>query len=416
MSCIKGDTKFDMVIKNQAIHSVIPYTKNAKKHPKKQVEQLARAIEAFGFSPAIEVDTEGVIISGHGRWEAVQKLGWTELKQAARAKKGECFVPYIIIDDLTELEIKEKRLADNKLAETDVDMILALEELKEIQLEGGDITITGYDTDLLIEPEEKDDEVPDMPEEPKSKLGEIYQLGEHRVMCGSATELGDVERLMDGQKADMVFTSPPYNANTKAGQGDIFNRKKSKKLYADGYSDNLPPDEYVKFAQNVLGICFDVTNGFIFWNVSYNKNSRYQYIQQIYPYLEYLREQICWKKSSTIPFKGSMMRDWEPIYLFSTTKANLGLEKVTSNFWEVCNTGSQAENHKACYPVSLVERGINLINGSEKVYDPFGGSGTTLIAAEKLNRKCYMMELDPKYVDVIIKRWEDYTGKTAVKL
>jgi DNA modification methylase len=219
---------------------------------------------------------------------------------------------------------------------------------------------------------------------------------------------------MDGKKADVVFTSPPYNANTKAGDGDIFTSKKSKKLYDEGYSDNLESSEYVDFASSVLENCFLVTNGFIFWNVSYNANSRFEYIQQIYGRLSFLIEQICWKKSSTIPFKGSLMRDWEPIYLFSTNKERLGLEDVVSNHWAISNTNSQTENHKACFPVELPEKGINLIKGKTGiVFEPFGGSGSTMIACEKLGRTNFSMELDPKYCDVIVKRWEDFTGQKA---
>lgn len=382
---------------------ITPYSLNAKKHPKKQIEQVANSIKEFGMNQPIVVDKFGVIIVGHGRYEACKSLGWSE----------EEILKHVKIVDLTEEQAKAYRLADNKLNESDWDMELVLQELKGLSEDM--FALTGFDSDLIIEPEEKDDEVPEIPEEPQSQLGDLYELGNHRVLCGDSTKIEDVERLMDGKKADMVFTSPPYNANTKAGDGDIFTSKKSKKLYADGYSDNLPPDEYVKFAQTVLEHCFLFTEGFIFWNVSYNKNSRYQYIQQITPWLEYLREQICWKKSSTIPFKGSLMRDWEPIYLFSTIKANLGLDKVTSNFWEVSNTHSQQENHKACYPVELVVKGIKIINGSKNVFDPFLGSGSTLIASEKTGRICYGMELDPRYTDVIVERWCKYTGITKIK-
>lgn len=378
-----------------------PYPKNAKKHPKKQIEQVANSIKEFGMNQPIVVDKQGVIIVGHGRYEALKSLGM-EIKDE-----------YIKVVDLTEEQAKAYRLADNKLNESDWDMELVLEELKD--LSEPMLDLTGFDRDLIIEPDEKDDEVPDVPEEPQSKVGDLYELGNHRVLCGDSTKIEDVERLMDGKKADMVFTSPPYNANTKAGDGDIFTSKKSKKLYADGYSDNLPPDEYVKFAQDVLDLCFTFTDGFIFWNVSYNKNSRYQYIQQITPYLEHLIEQICWKKSSAIPFKGSMRRAWEPIYLFSTNKVTLGLDKVETNIWEVSNTHAQDENHKACYPVELVVKGIGIINGANIVLDPFLGSGSTLIASEKTGRHCYGMELDPKYVDVIVQRYVDYTGNATIK-
>jgi DNA modification methylase len=286
-----------------------------------------------------------------------------------------------------------------------------------------DLNLTGFDgkeLDELIQPEPvagltDEDEVPEAPVEPVTKAGDLWILGNHRLLCGDSTKAEDVERLMDGQKADMVFTSPPYNANTKAGQGDIFNKKKSVKLYKEGYSDNLSSENYVKFASTVLDLCFEYTDGFIFWNVSYNANSRFQYIEQIKNKLPYLIEQVCWKKTSTIPFKGSLMREWEPIYIFSTNKQPIAVKQVTGNFWQISNVNSQTENHKACFPVELPEKGISIIAvNTGIVFDPFCGSGSTLIACEKTSRDCRMMELDPKYCDVIIERWQNFTGKEAV--
>jgi len=262
---------------------------------------------------------------------------------------------------------------------------------------------------------QNEDDVPEVAEIPISKQGDIWLLGEHRLMCGDSTKGEDVGLLMNGEKADMFVTSPPYNANTKSGQGDIFNRKKSVKLYSDGYSDNLNSSDYVDFSKSVLNNCFLYTDGFIFWNVSYNANSRFEYIEQIQKHLQFLIEQICWKKSSTIPFKGSLMRDWEPIYVFSTNGNMLGLDSVNSNYWEVNNTNSQQDNHKACFPIELPFKAINLKKQFKLILEPFLGSGSTLIAAEKLNRKCYGMELDEKYCDVIIERWEQFTGQKAIK-
>jgi len=360
-------------------------------------EKLKQRISARGFHDVVKVDTEGYILSGNQRRRALIDLGITEVYALTPSR------------ELTKEERDKVILESNRNdGEWDFDILgneFDLKDLLDVGFEEKDL-----DIDLTAP---QDDEVPEVPEEPKSKLGDLYLLGSHRVLCGDSTKIEDVERLMNGKKADLTFTSPPYNADAKAGDGDIFTSKKSKKLYADGYSDNLPSDEYVKFAQDVLYLCFSFTDGFIFWNVSYNKNSRYQYIQQITPYLEHLIEQIAWKKSSAIPFKGSMRRVWEPIYLFSTAKVTLGLDQVETNVWEVSNTDSQAENHKACYPVALVVKGIQLIKNSKSVLDPFLGSGSTLIAAEKTGRTCYGMELDPKYVDVIVKRWEDFTGKKA---
>jgi len=201
------------------------------------------------------------------------------------------------------------------------------------------------------------------------------------------------------------------------GSGDVFQRKNTQRLYADGYSDDLPSAEYIKFASSVLEICFENTDGFIFWNVNYNSNSKYEYIAQIIPFLSKLIEQVVWKKSSAIPLKGCMRRGWEPVYIFSNTKKNLGTEVVETNIWEISNTGANGNDHKACFPIGLPSKGISLVKPKTGiVLDPFGGTGTTMIAAEQLNRKCYMMELDPHYCDVIIERWEKFTGKKAIKV
>jgi DNA modification methylase len=392
------------------VGDLTPYARNARTHSDEQVAQIAASIKEFGWTNPILVDGEKGLIAGHGRLAAARKLGMEE-------------VPVIELTHLSETQKKALILADNKLAlNAGWDAELLNLELEELELEGVDLNLVGFGEEErdALRPEvvneglTDEDAVPEIPEEPITKPGDIWILGKHRLMCGDSTSVNAVDKLMQGKKADLTFTSPPYNANTKAGDGDIFTSKKSKKLYADGYSDNLPSSEYVDFVKSVLEICFVVTDGFIFWNVSYNANSRFEYIQQITDRLPYLIEQICWKKTSTIPFKGSMMRDWEPIYLFSTNGELLGLQDVVSNFWSISNTNSQAENHKACFPVDLPAKGISIVRKKTGVvFEPFGGSGTTLIAAEKSGRIAYLMELDPKYCDVIVKRWEEFTGQKA---
>jgi len=392
------------------VGDLTPYARNARTHSDEQVAQIAASIKEFGWTNPILVDGEKGLIAGHGRLAAARKLGMEE-------------VPVIELTHLSETQKKALILADNKLAlNAGWDAELLNLELEELELEGVDLNLVGFGEEErdALRPEvvneglTDEDAVPETPEEPITKPGDIWILGKHRLMCGDSTSVDAVDKLMNGDKADLTFTSPPYNANTKAGDGDIFTSKKSKKLYADGYSDNLPSSEYVDFDKSVLEICFAVTDGFIFWNVSYNANSRFEYIQQITDRLPYLIEQICWKKTSTIPFKGSMMRDWEPIYLFSTNGELLGLQDVVSNFWSISNTNSQAENHKACFPVDLPAKGISIVRKKTgSVFEPFGGSGTTLIAAEKSGRIAYLMELDPKYCDVIVKRWEEFTGQKA---
>lgn len=252
----------------------------------------------------------------------------------------------------------------------------------------------------------------------RCKKGDIWQLGEHRLMCGDSTDENSMALLMNGKKAEVVFTSPPYNGDNAMPQEHIAKGVKttSQRLYNKGYKDNLESDAYIAFCSKVLDLCFQNTDGFIFWNVNYNAKSRYEYISQIVTKLPYLIEQICWKKHGSIPFKGSMKRIWEPIYLFSTNGERLGLDKCEENFWEVNNQNNNYADHNACFPVALVGKALSILTDRIVVLDPFGGSGTTLIACEQLGRECYVMELDPHYCDVIIARWEKETGKTAIRL
>jgi len=399
-----------MKIEQRKVEELIPYVNNARTHSDEQVAQIAASIKEFGWTNPLLVDGTNGIIAGHGRLMAARKLGLDT-------------VPCIELSHLSEAQRKAYILADNRLAmNSGWDTQLLSLELKGLDDEGFDLEMLGFDADELanlLEPEQAvgltdEDTVPEPPETPVTLEGDVWILGNHRLMCGDSTSIDAVEQLMDGQKADMVFTSPPYNANSKTSDGDIFKGRKAKKMYADGYSDNKTSKNYVDFVVSVLENCFLVTDGFIFWNVGYNANSKYEYILQIQGRVEYLVEQICWKKSSTIPFKGCLMRDWEPVYVFSTKKEGLNVQKVTSNYWEISNTNSQMETHKACFPVALPEKGISLVNvNSGIVFDPFDGSGTTMIACEKNGRYARLMELDPKYCDVIVKRWQEFTGKQA---
>jgi DNA modification methylase len=400
-----------MELQYRRAEDLTPYANNSRTHSKEQVGQIVESIKEFGFTNPILIDEAGGIIAGHGRLEAANALGMAE-------------VPTITLTGLSEAQKRAYVIADNRLAlNAGWDIEALTSELKALQAEDFNLDLIGFDPDelakMLAEPVEgqtDEDAVPEVPEAPVTLEGDIWVLGRHRLMCGDSTSIDAVERLMDGCKASICFTSPPYNGDTKSKHGDYYATNKTQKFYGDdGFQDNMESKEYVEFASTVLGNCFAFVDGYIFWNVSYNANSRFEYIKQIEGFLPNLIEQICWKKASNFPLKGSMMRQWEPIYVFSTHKRPLGLKDVTGNHWEVSNTDAQHKDHKACFPVALVEKAIGMFSGMvNSVFDPFGGSGTSMIAAEKQQCSAFLMELDPKYCDVIVKRWQDFTGKQAV--
>ena len=362
------------------------------------------------------VDKEGVIIVGHGRWFAYEKykdemnLPEPEIKQAS---------------NLTKQQVKAYRLADNKLNESDWDIGLVLEELKS--LDEDLLNLTGFDKDLLIEPDAKDDIIPDSAPK-RAKLGDVWGCGRHRVGCMDSTIRENVEKLMDGKKADMVFTSPPYNMANRS--------------YYNKYKDNLESNEYIEFNLKVIRILEEFVKGFLFWNINYNKNSRSEWIEIFHKILTQtgfkFLESIIWDKGHGMPItqQGALTRQYEFIlavgkedeidkYIdynfigFKGEKAifNKKTEKKLTNYWWIDTFKSQINELLACFPVALPIKAIKIMTKeNEIVLDPFLGSGSTLIAAEKTGRIAFGCEIDPEYVDVILKRYEDYTNTKAKKI
>lgn len=390
-----GKMKTKTLVKGFPVSKLKPYERNPRIN-KKAVDAVAKSIQRVGNNDPIEVNEKYVILCGHTRKLALEKLG---IKTT----------DILVLSGLTEKQQKEYRITNNKtgeLAEWDF-------EILEADFSADDLIEFGFDIKDLTQPEVVEDEAPPVPKKARTVRGDIYTLGNHRVMCGDSTMIDEVEKLMDGKTADMVFTSPPYNANSLMSDGDVFDNP-SVKMY-NKMNDKKESNEYVKFIQDVLEICFIFTDGFIFWNINYNNNSKFEYIKHLEKRIDYLVEQICWKKSNTIPFKGCLKREWEPVYVFSTDKQNLGVKNVNSNFWDISNINTQIKNHKACFPVGLPLKGIELVNKNTGiVFEPFCGSGTTLIACEQTNRICYGMELDEKYCDVIVQRWVNFTGGDVI--
>ena len=391
------------------ISEITPYHKNAKKHSKKQIQQVANSIKEFGFNQPIVIDKKGVIIVGHGRYEASKLLGLTE-------------VPILEVD-LTEKQAKAYRLADNKLNESDWEMDLVIEELKELD-DTDLVELTGFDTDLLIEQDEKDDEVPEVPEEAKSKLGEIYQLGNHRIMCGDSTKIEDVEKLMNGKKADMVFTDPPYNIDFKgtlsctSKAGKIITMKDGYKVpnaqYEDIKNDKVETEDFKSFINNVLVIVKEYCTGG--WYICFSSSTLNELLIPLIDCEMKWKSIIIWNKNQSPMGGGHFRRKYEPIVYGYFNNLFYGKEYSEDDVWNIDRT-KKNDLHPTMKPVELVTKAIGFSsNANGIVMDLFLGSGSTLIACEKTNRICYGMELDPKYIDVIIKRYEDYTGITAQKL
>ena len=365
---------------------LIPYANNPRLNDN-AVDAVAASIKEFGFKVPIVVDSENVIINGHTRLKAAHKLG---LKQ----------VPCIVADDLTPEQVKAFRLADNKtseLAEWDMDKLdIELGEIPDI-----DMSAFGFDIeidDIEEAPEVKEDEAPEVKDgEPKAKRGDIYQLGRHRIMCGDSTSADDVAMLMNGKKAQMCFTDPPYGVSFQSNM-----RTKTEKF------DVLQNDDTIlDFLPNVK----KYTDGFIFICTAWRVLD--QWIPLFERYLT-MSNMIIWDKGGggIGDLTGTFSTDYE-IMLVSNQGAKIHGKRIGS-VWSIGKDAPSEYIHPTQKPVALAGQAItSTCDRGDIVLDLFGGSGSTLIACEQTNRNCYMMELDPHYIDVIIERWENFTGQKA---
>ncbi len=380
------------------IGKLIPYIRNPRKNDQ-AISKVAGSITEFGFKQPIVVDSEMVIIAGHTRLLAAQQLELAE-------------VPVVIANDLTEAQVKAYRIADNRTAqeaEWDNDL-LKLELLDLIEFDF-DLLETGFDpnelAELLTTGNEgltDDDYIPE-DVEPTAKLGDVWQLEAHRLVCGDSTGIDAVNTLMNGQRADMVFTDPPYNVDYE-GYTD-------KKLTIK--SDAMGADEYCLFMKNVFvnyrQAIKDGAGLYICHASAWQRE-----IQNVMEEAGFeMRNQIIWAKNTFAWGMGRYKFQHEPIF-FSHVRGKSDAwygDKTQSTLWEEKKPAAN-RLHPTMKPVELIERAVNNSSKSgDIIIDLFGGSGSTLIACEKTNRNCYMMELDPKYCDVIVKRWEDYTGQEA---
>jgi site-specific DNA-methyltransferase (adenine-specific) len=385
----------ELKIEYLPIKALKPYEKNTRKHQKKDVDNISKSIEKYGMCDAIGIwGDENIIVEGHGRMLACKQLGMTE-------------VPCVRLDHLTDEQRREYAIAHNATAElSEWDLDILPDELAELDL-------SDFDFDFGIEDEEKEteiveDEAPEVDEdaEPIAKLGDIWQLGRHRLMCGDSTSITYVEKLMNGEKADMVFTDPPYNIQTEGGcKGEV-----GKALKKQGKDIEFIADFEPKEFLNVLPCVFNKNmNAYIFCNKELLPSYLNWAVENRYSY-----NVLVWKKPNAIPIGDSHRPDIEYMLLFRKNAIwNNGLKNV--NYSRCLEVSRETGLHPTMKPISLITNEMQISsNKHSNVVDFFGGSGSTLIACEQLNRTCYMMELDPKYCDVIIKRWETLTGEKAV--
>lgn len=391
------------------IDKLTPYENNAKIHTPEQIDEIKNSIREFGMNDPIGIwGKDNIIIEGHGRLAACKELGIKE-------------VPVIRLDDLTDEQRRAYTLAHNQLTmSTGFDLEKLKIELDEISL---DMTDFGFDemqlddSDSTLDEENEivEDDAPEPPEEPKSKYGDIYQLGNHRLMCGDSTKAEDVEKLMVTEKADMVFTDPPWNVNYGSAKEGNQQGDNPRSIL----NDFMGTEDFKKFMFSAFK-CMNIASKagamtYVVMSAQEWGNMMLTLAQNDYHW----SSTIIWNKDRLVLSRKDYHTKYEPIwYGWKNGAPRLcpNEDRKQSDVWD-CDRPTKSDEHPTMKPVELVARAIN--NSSKKnnnVLDLFGGSGSTLIACEQLNRHCYMMELDPKYVDVIIQRWENLTGKKSEKL
>jgi len=388
-----------MEIEYKSTSKLIPYINNTRTHSEEQVQQIASSIKEFGFTNPILLDDKDGIIAGHGRLMAAKLLQLDE-------------VPTITLKGLTEAQIKAYIIADNKLAlNAGWDEELLKVEIEALQEMNFDIDLLGFNAEELEDLDignidldldtDKADEVPELEENPVIKMGDLIELGhnyQHRLLCGDSTSEDDVSRLMNGKKADMVFTDPPYGVSYSNNMNDKFKTIKNDDVFLDGW----------------IPLVQKYSSGFIFMWTSYQVLAPWLKITE--PFGK-LTNMIIWSKGGggLGDLKGAFSTDFE-IALVWNRKGQL-TDKRIGSVWSINKDGGASYVHPTQKPVELMEKGIfNCSKTKNIVMDLFLGSGSTLIASENLSRHCYGMELDEKYAQVIIQRYVDYTSIDTIKI
>ena len=389
-----------MLIEQISIETLIPYANNARTHSEAQVAQIAASIREFGFNNPVLIDEQSSIIAGHGRVLAARKL---ELDS----------IPCIRLNHLSETQRRAYIIADNKLAMNAGwdDELLAL-EFEGLGEEGFDLELTGFTLDEIAELSPKitegltdEDAVPEVPETPISKLGDVWLLGKHRVMAGDSTSIDAVEKLMDGGLADQLVTDPPYNIAYEGGS------KKREQIK----NDEMDTESFRQFLRDAFVAADSVMKAGAVFYIWHADTEGYNFRGACLDAGWQVRQTLIWNKDNSAFGRQDYHWKHEPcLYGWKAGAGHLWAADRKQTTVISCKRPSKSELHPTMKPVELIEyQVLNNTKGQDVVLDLFGGSGSTLIACEKTGRINRSMELDPKYVDVIVKRWQEFTGKKA---
>lgn len=394
-----------MEIIYKKVDDLIPYINNSRTHSEEQVNQICASINEFGFTNPLLIDEKNNIIAGHGRLLASKKIGMEE-------------VPCIVLSGLTEAQKKAYVIADNKMALNagwDEELLkIELDNLKELDF---DLGLTGFNVDelndLLNDKDEENEVVEDdfeveVPEEPKAKLGDIYQLGNHRLMCGDSTKKEDIEKLMNNKKANVVYTDPPYGMNLDTDFSDMVGLAKGNKYKAVKGDKEDFTDDLINTVFDNFGYCKEI----FLWGADYfaellpnrnngswvvwDKQNNGEGCNDAYDKMFGSNFELCWSKN----------------------KHKRALARVLwKGFFGMQNEDTKKRIHPTQKPIELAKWFLEKFSDeNDIIVDIYGGSGSTLMCCEQMNRTCYMMEYDAGYIDAIINRWENFTGEKAVLL
>jgi DNA modification methylase len=389
-----------MKLENLRIADLTPDPQNARQHDDKNLKAIMGSLKEFGQRKPIVITEAGVIVAGNGTVEAAKRLGWLDIEVVR--------VP----SDWTDAQVKAFAIADNRTAElANWNQEVLTSQLLELEAEGWELAEFGFEAFELPDEDKPiiEDKVPDSAPT-RVALGDVWQLGNHRVMCGSSTDLTSVERLMDGNKADMVFTDPPYNTgmSSQKNSGSTW----LNHMFDDDYTDQEWSDFIRDFT--ITLDAFTKTDCALYVCFAWKRN------HELVPHLSNkfkLSNIIIWDK--VVHGLGSDYQyTYEIINVCKKGKPDInshqGTDREYQDVWRIQRVMGRNDDHATAKPLELCARAIRHASKPEEiVLDIFGGSGSTLIAAEQTNRTCYMMELDPKYCDVIIERWEKLTGQKA---